>query len=304
MADAPSLYDFLAQFPDDQACWNHLREARWGTGFECPRCRETERWSFIKTRKLFQCNACKYQASVTSGTILQDTKLPLHKWFLAAFFILTTKKGLSTHELARKVGVHQETAWFLHNKLVSVVQTRVGRELFGLVETDETYVGGKRGSVGRRTSKATVVGMVESHEQGAGNLHLVHVENASGAELQPAVRAHVRPGSTVKTDGWQAYWGLDGEYDLDNKTQPSRAQAKEHLPWIHIVFSNLKRVMGGVHTKATREKVQSFLDLFSYRFNHRSDLGRGLEAVLVGFVQAPVLRYEDIKGSGGEFAYY
>lgn len=158
MAELLSLHAYMEKFGTERACWNHLRRARWGPdGFECPRCGETERWGLIETRKLFQCHACRYQCSITAGTIMQDTKLPLTTWFLAARLVLTFKKGISSHELGRQLGVCQETAWYLIQRLCRVVQRSYGRELFGLVEVDETYVGGYRGErkAGRGTTRAT-----------------------------------------------------------------------------------------------------------------------------------------------------
>jgi hypothetical protein len=106
-------------------------------------CNENQHWGFIKTRKRWGCYACGHQCSVTSQTIMQDTKLDLQTWFLAAYVVSTTKKGISSHELARKLDVKQETAGSLQQRLARVVSTPRGRRLFGLVEADETYVGGR-----------------------------------------------------------------------------------------------------------------------------------------------------------------
>lgn len=296
MARLLSVTEFLAMFPNDEACWQHLRQARWGEGFQCPRCGETEHWGFIRTRKLFQCNACQYQASVTAGTIMEDTKLSLTTWFLAAYFVLTTKKGISSPDLARKLGTTQTTAYFLHQKLARVVQRRYGRQLFGLVEVDESYVGGKGNKPGRSTDKPLVVGLVEDKGDSAGNARLVHVPNASKAVLEPVVVANVHRGARVKTDGWASYEDLVHHgYRHEPHVQEHYTQAAENLPWVHILFANLKRVMTGVHTKAAPDKLQSYLDVFTYRLNHRADLGAGLALGLAAMVCTPPARRAEIK---------
>lgn len=305
MVRVPSLVEFMERFSNDDACWHHLRRARWGEdGFTCPRCRNDTHWGFVRTRRLFQCNACGYQCSVTAGTILQDTKLSLRTWFLAAYLVLTMKKGISSHELARKLGVKQTTAWYLKQRLACVVRRRYGRDLFGLVEVDEAYLGGNRGQHrgGRHTTKAVVVGLVEDRDGSAGNLVLQHVDDASSTSIDPVLEAHIdKDHATVKTDGWRSYWALaEKGFDHDMHKLRDRTRAHEVLPWIHLVFSNLKRVMRGVHTKASKGQLQDYLDLFAYRFNHRTRLGDGLDAGLEGLVCTGPATRDELKA--GELA--
>lgn len=310
MARLLSLPEFMERFGTEQACWNHLRRARWGEdGFRCPRCEEAEDWGFIETRDLFQCRACRYQCSITAGTIMQDTKLSLVTWFLAARFVLTFKKGISSHELARQLGVKQETAWYLIQRLSCVVKRRYGRELFGLVEMDETYVGGydahEDGGGGRSKSKATVVGIVESKDNSAGELVLRQIPSASRAELDPVLKQSVeREGSRVKTDAWPAYKNLAERTGFEHEmVRTSGRAAHEVLPWIHVVFGNLKRVIRGVHTKASRGQLQDYLDLFCYRFNHRDDLQGGLDTGLERLVSSKPVRRRELRAGDSAVAY-
>lgn len=288
------LQAFMEKFGTEDACWTYLREARWGQqGFQCPRCAETEHWGFIRTRKLFQCHGCGYQCSVTAGTIMQDTKLSLVTWFLAARLVLTMKKGITSHELGRQLGVKQETAWYLVRRLCRVVKRAYGRLLFGLVEVDETYVGGNRGKEGQ-PFKPLVVGMVEDKQGSAGDLVLSHVAGRGADSIDWELARHVdRDCSVVKTDGWKSYWGLAERTGFQHEMHKLEAPGSAHevLPWVHIVFSNLKRVLRGVHTKASRGQLQGYLDLFAYRFNHRADLAGGFERGLCGLVSSkPVVR--------------
>lgn len=310
MARLLGLHEYMERFGTEQACWNHLRTARWGEdGFTCPRCGEDEAWGLIETRKLFQCHACRYQCSITAGTIMQDTKLELRTWFLAARLVLTMKKGISSHELARQLGVSQETAWYLIQRLSCVVKRAYGRRLFGLVEVDESYVGGKRPQAqqGRSRAKAPVLGVVEARERSAGNLVLAHVPNVGAEAIDAALEASVdKDRAVVKTDGWKAYWSLAERTGFEHemvKVGHREESAHELFPWIHVVFGNLKRVIRGVHTKASRGQLQDYLDLFAYRFNHRADLQGGLDRALGGLVSSKPVTREGLKAGESAMVY-
>lgn len=120
----PSIWEFLELYDREEVCWQEIRQARWGEdGFRCPRCGEEERWSFIQTRDLFECNECSYQASVTSGTIMQDTKLDLRDWFLAAYLDAASGQRLHASELATTLGTGRDTAGALLDRLRTAVET-------------------------------------------------------------------------------------------------------------------------------------------------------------------------------------
>jgi transposase-like protein len=297
MSDLPGLLTFYDTYGTEDACWNRLRTARWGQdGFTCPACQETEHWGFIQTRKLFQCHACGKQTSVTSGTILQDTKLDLVTWFLAAYLVYTTKKGLSSYDLARKLEVSQTTAYYLQQKLCHAISEQRGRHLFGLVEADEAYIGPKGTTDGRGTEKETILGMVENRGKHAGQLRLRHVPSAHKANLQPPIPEHVEPGATVRTDGWKGYHELEAEgVEHEVIIQGDPKNAMEILPWAHIVFGNLKRVIGGTHAKVSDRVLQAYLDLFAYRFDHRGFLGRGVERGLDSLASSKPVRWVDLQ---------
>lgn len=297
MDDPPSLLDFYDAYETEDACWTQLRQARWGEDdFTCPECGEEEHWGLIETRRLFECYECGRQTSVTAGTILQDTKLDLRTWFMAAYLLVTAKKGMSTPDLARKVDVSEKTAWYLSHKILEVLGKEQAKELFGVVEADETFLEGEGEEGGRASNEQMVVGVVERDEEGEGlgRLALRHIPRASKEELHGCVEDHVVEGSRVRTDGWQPYRGLE-EHTHVRLPESEGLGPGRQLPGIHIVFSNLKRVMKGVHTHASDGKLQSFLEAFAFRFNHREDLMGGVERVLEGLVEAGPVTYEEVR---------
>lgn len=299
-SDLPGLIRFLEEFPDEQTCWEHLRDARWPTGFVCPMCGEDEDWTFLEKRERWHCYPCGHQASVTSQTVLENTNLDLRTWFLGAYLVFTIKKGISSHELARKLEIHQESAWYMKQRL-SLIAGPYARRLFGVVEVDEAYIGGVRGETekGRSTAKAPVVGAVEDKGDSAGSLMIMHVDNARGETIDPVVEDSVDRDALVRTDGFAAYHGFAErtgyEHEMTNLSQVQEA-AHEVFPWIHVVWSNLKRFLGGVLTKASRAHLQDYLDLYQYRFEHRSCLEKGLAQGLAGLALVPRVTRRQLKG--------
>jgi transposase-like protein/Zn ribbon nucleic-acid-binding protein len=306
--DLPGILSFLQRFPDEDTCWDHLRKSRWPDGFTCPMCSEDEDWIFLEARELWHCYECGHQTSVTSQTILENTNLDLQTWFLAAYLVFTTKKGLSSYELARNLEVHQETAWYLQQRL-ALIAGPYARRLFGIVEIDESYIGGKRDAEtkGRSTAKAPVFGAVEDKDDSAGELVLEHVDNAQAETIDPHVDEHIaKDKATVRTDGLTTYRHLGKRTGHDHELVHLANQdeeAHEIFPWIHTVWGNLKRVLSGVHTKASRAQLQGYLDLFSYRFNHRAKLIEGVQKALRGLVQAGRVTREQLKGGAAAKLY-
>jgi transposase-like protein len=297
MTNPPGLLDFYERYGDEDACWQRLRQARWDEqGFTCPNCGEDEHWGPIQTRKLFQCHECGKQTSVTAGTILQDTKLDLTTWFLAAYLVYTAKKGISSYDLARKLGTSQKTAYYLQQKLCSAISEQRGRHLFGLVEADDAFVGPASNTQGRGTDKETVLGLVENREEQAGQVRLRHVPDGRNKSLQPPIQEDVQEASQVRTDNFRGYWSLHERGVEHDIVQPEdSADMMSVLPWVHIVFGNLKRVLNGTHAKVSDRALQAYLDVFCFRFNRRGFLGQAVEEGIGALVSSrPVLR-DDLR---------
>ena len=200
MKTPTTLLDVQAMFPDEEACWKHLRRMRWPRGFVCPRCGHRKSYP-VAERRLEQCRACRYQASLTAGTIFHKTRVPLQIWFLGIFFVARHKKAISALQFQRDTGLGSyRTAWLLLHKLRSNLKPRAGFRLRGLVEADETYLGAsrERGVVGRRVVGKSIVGIaVEQREHTAGKVRLTVLEGVSFNDLGPFVRGVIdgRPSS-------------------------------------------------------------------------------------------------------------
>ena len=268
-----TLLEFADQFPDEEACWSYVQSVRWPEGFRCPRC-ETVDASYLERRRLFQCAQCRYQASVTAGTIFHGTRTPLRKWFLALFFFARHKQSISALQLQRDVGLGSyQTAWTMLHKLRSTLFRRTGQLLKGTVEADEAFVGGPRpGKRGRGAANKTIVAvLVERRENTAGSAALVTVPDGSWSSLGPAVRGVVEGKNvTVVTDDWSGYRPLAAQ-GLDHRpeTQGSPERAGELLPWAHVVISNLKAWLLGTFRGVSHKHLHRYLQEFSYRFNRR-----------------------------------
>lgn len=267
-----TLLEFQTQFPDETSCWTYLREARWPRGFQCPRC--GERGShFLTTRRLEQCRHCRYQSSVTAGTVLHGTRVPLRVWFLGVFFLARHKQSISARQFQQDSGVGSyQTAWTLLHKLRSALAADAWPRLKGRVEADEAYVGGHcPGQAGRGVGKTGVAIVIERRKRAAGLARLVVIPRATTAVLTSFVHASIDPPeSVVFTDAWNAYTALR---DLGIRHRPRKAghrrESVRDLPWAHTVFGNLKNWLRGTFHGVSPKHLQRYLDEFTYRLNRR-----------------------------------
>ncbi len=271
--DGPkTLMEFMEMFKTEDDCRKALYNHRWPEGFSCPRCSHKKAWT-IKSRPLYECAACGYQVSVTAGTIFHRTRVGLKEWFLAIYLLASTKKPLSAAELARQLGIAPQTAWTMRHKIMRAMARGEGELMLrGLVEMDESYIGGKRtGPRGRGAEGKTPVAVLAG-ERASGGLSLAHmqvVESAGGHCLSQAALRSIEAGSTIKTDGLGVYRRLAGlGYDHEPRVLGG-SKAHELLPQVHLVISNFKRWILDVFHGVSAKHLQSYLDEFCYRLNRR-----------------------------------
>ena len=281
MEDYPrTLEEFEGRFVTEQACREYLMQLRWPRGFACPRC-GGQRARPSRRRGLLRCGQCDYQASLTAGTIFQDTRLPLRTWYRAMWWVTSQKTGASALGLQSILGLGSyRTARALLHKLRRAM-VRPGRErLTGRAEVDETFVGGEEEGVrGRQTlKKALVVIAAEEDGAGIGRIRMKRIRRASKQQLHGFIQEAVEPDSTIHTDGWEGYVGLEalGYRHEYNFVATSSQSASELLPRVHRVAALLKRWLMGTHQGAvSREHLDYYLDEYTFRFNRRRSRHRG-----------------------------
>src|SRR5579863_4172355 len=281
MEDYPrTVLELEDRFSTEEACRDYLVQLRWPDGFVCPKCEAHGGWS--ATRGRFICSACRHQASVTAGTIFQDTHKPLRLWFRAIWHVTSQKNGASAISLQQVLGLGGYlTAWTWLHKLRRAM-IRPGRDrLRGRVEVDETFVGAEGTGPGRRHlgCKALVVIAAEENGRGIGRIRMARISDATRATLHDFVKQSVEPGSAVHTDGLRAYAGLDASgytHNVSVLQGKGEDAAVKLLPRVHSVASLLKRWLLGTHQGAVSlEHLDYYLDEFTFRFNRRRSRSRG-----------------------------
>jgi transposase-like protein len=271
--------EFEVRFSTEEACREYLWQLRWPKGIVCPRCQGTKTWPHGEV--LRRCSVCDYQISVTAGTVFQDTHKPLTMWFRAMWYVTSQKNGGSALGMQRVLGLNSyQTAWAWLHKLRRAM-VRPGRDrLTGWVEVDETYLGGlEEGVPGRQLGdKALIVVAAQADSNRIGRIRLRAIPDASAESLHPFVKDCIEPGSTVHTDGWKGYHGLD-QLGYDHEVTVLRGRLKDAgklLPRVHLVVSLLKRWLVGTHQGAVSHKhLPYYLDEFTFRFNRRRSRSRG-----------------------------
>lgn len=289
-----SLPAFLERFGTDAQCANALFKARWGGRFECPEC-GCGSHCLIEGRRLYQCTACRHQASVTAGTIFHGTHLPLRKWFLAMHLLSQGKHSISALELKRQIGVSYETAWNVKHKLMHVMLEREqGRILSERIEADDAYMGGERhgGKRGRGApGKAPLLAAVQtsSEEEPADRkvlyLKVQAVPNFRSRTIKRWAQGGLAPSSTVLTDGMPSFNAL-AEVVRNHLPQEMeggwRSARHPAFKWVNTILGNLKGNIVGLCRWVSAKHLPRYLAEFQWRFNRRFHL----EAILDRLIHA------------------
>lgn len=275
--------EFLAQFPNETDCWQYLIAIRWPEGYVCLQCHSQKYW--LTSKHKIHCSACGKEFSITSGTIFQESKKPLLLWFHIMWWVVAQKTGASAHNLKDFMGFGSyETAWLWLHKLRRAM-VRVSREkLTGVVEVDETYIGGEEIGTGKQgrgaEEKSLVVVATECIGKQIGRVRFKIIADASGENLMSFIKDNVESGSTVITDGWSGYTSLSQikEYEhIEKVISGSGKQAHDLLPHVHMVASLVKRWINGTHQgKISAKHLEYYLDEFAFRFNRKLSTHRGL----------------------------
>ncbi len=280
MEDYPkNMTEFIKRFDSEEACRKYLFELRWPDGFECPKCKGGEFWPMKSRSGLLLCGQCRRQVSVTAGTIFQDSRLPLKKWFHAMWYLTSQKNGTSALGLQRVLGFGSyQTAWAWLHKIRRAMVRPVRDRLSGVVEVDETYVGsahpGKQGH--GAVGKYLVLIAAKQDGRGTGRIRLAHIGDASGQSLGDAIKESVEQGSTILTDGWSGYSRLSS---LGYKHQIVRREGcvgESLLPRCSSVAISLNSwLLGTRQGSFGGNHLRYYLDEFTFRFNRRASHSHG-----------------------------
>lgn len=274
-----NIIQVYKQFPTDESCIAHLEAVRWQGKPKCPYCNSLRVTKTLKGER-YHCNACNTSFSVTVRTIFHKTKIDFQKWFLAISLVLNAKKGVSARQLARDIEVNKNTAWLMLMRIRKAVREQ-GDLLEGIVEADETYIGGKnrnkhkdkktKGGQGRSTKDKTPVFGVLAR---GGEVRAQKVSDVSARSLQALINTNVKKGAHMMTDEWGAYTGLENKKFKHSKVNHGKGQyvmGVAHTNTIESFWSLLKRGIIGQYHHVTARYLDAYVDEFCFRYNKRKD---------------------------------
>ncbi|HEX4007040.1 MAG TPA: IS1595 family transposase [Acidobacteriaceae bacterium] len=303
MTDSVNLCALIEQFGSEEKCRAYLEALRWPNGIHCPRCL-SDKTSQITKRNQFDCDACRYQFSVTAGTIFNDSHLPLWKWFLCVYLLCESRKGMSANQIKRTLGISYKTAWYLCHRVRAAMKEVNPEPLDGILEMDETYVGGKyRGPEAqrhRRDNKEIVVGI----RQRGGELRFFHAEDVKSGTLAKYIKENVSPeAEIICTDELTSYPKAVRESGLKN----IKHRTVNHWEGVYVdgnittnsiesAFSLLKRGVVGTWHKISAKHLEAYLDEMTFRFNNRKNPYM-FRDTLIKLIEASALEYKKLTAA-------
>lgn len=298
-----TLQQAIIYFADADNCMNFLTQMRWPNGVECPIC-ESKELSYLSTRRIWKCKACKKQFSIKVGSIMEDSPIGLDKWLAGIWLIANAKNGISSYEIHRGLGITQKSAWFLLHRIRKAMQNGSLGKLSGHVEVDETFIGGlarNRHSNKRKhegtggAGKVAVMGLLERN----GEVRAHVIANTRMDTLQPHVARNVEQGANVYTDAYVSYNGLESQYihSVINHAE-TYVQGNVHTNGIENFWSLLKRMIRGTYVSVEPFHLFRYLDEQSFRFNTRkgTDADRFVKAAAA--LTGKRLTFDELIGKG------
>ncbi len=293
-----NLAELIERFGSEDRCHEYLEELRWPDGVRCPRC-DSDKISRIAKRRQFDCDGCRYQFSVRVGTIFHDSKLPLWKWFLAVYMMGESKKSISANQLKRMLGVSYKTAWYLCHRIRAAMKDEGAELLSGIVEADETYIGGKLGGFAnkkeaarhRRDNKAVVVGAV----QRGGRVRLRVIPDTRSESIKSFLRDVVADDAeAIYTDSHRSYRGIGDEntrHEWVDHSADEWVRGQIQTNTVESVWSLFDRSVIGAYHKLSHKHLAAYLDEAAFRWNNRDNAFLFRDTIL-RLVEADSLPYK------------
>jgi transposase-like protein len=306
-----NLVDLAQQFSSEDKAREFLEKKRWPEGPVCPHCGEIgNAYKLTPTTKgkthvrkgVWKCAACRKEFTVTVGTIFEDSHIPLNKWLLAYHLLCASKKGMSAHQLHRMLGVTYKSAWFMAHRIrYTMSQEPLSSKLKGVIEADETFIGGKMKGKGRyaaRQKKAPVVALVERN----GKARSFHFDNVTAKNLRPIVKEHIERGASLMTDDSGLYASMRGHFSSHDVVTHSageyvRREGKKvvHTNTVEGFFSILKRGVFGTYHHVSRQHLHRYLSEFDFRYNAREVSDGERTSLAIDSSAGKRLKYRDSK---------
>lgn len=321
--DFNSLIQLMEYFSDEKDCIRYLQHRRWNGKPVCPHCGHEEAYSFSDGIR-FKCKDCKRQFTVKVGTFFENSKLPLRKWFIAAYLLTSHKKGISSYQLAKDIDIGQRSAWFLLQRLRHAlgIENDSEEQLEGVVESDETFVGGKNKnrhkdkkipkSQGRSfKDKTPILGLMQRGEgvkksngktkwDKISKVKAIVIPDTSGDTIKPVIDKVVKKGSVLMTDEWTAYNGMNKDYDhrIVNHGARQYVSGDTYTNTVEGFWTGVKRSYVGIYHVLSRKHLQRYADEFAFRYNTR-DMSEGARFDFAMSLKAGPLKYKELIGNFG-----
>ena len=306
-----NLRELITSMPDEDTCRKYLMKERWNGVIVCPYC-SCERVTVIEGGKRFKCNHkdCRKNFSVTVGTIMEASKIPICKWLTAIYLVTAHKKGISSYQLGRDLGVSQKSSWFMLHRIREMLRAKENVMLDNIVEIDEVYIGGKVGNMSKSkraklreegntyNTKTMVMGMIER----GGDLKLIPIGQSNNQiAIQPAVKNNVNSEAVVITDSLGSYTGLDKTFAahevVKHREQEYVREGNIHTNTIEGAFSLLKRSIIGIYHQVTPKHLPRYCDETMFRYNLRKMKDADRFTYSIGKITGRLTYKDLIKGA-------
>ena len=308
-----NLHELIATMPDEKTCREYLAKQRWEDGKPiCPYCGHGKCYVIENSRR-YKCGSpsCYKKFSVTVGTIFEASNIPLNKWFMAIYLIGSHKKGISSYQIAKDIGVSQKCGWFMLHRIRELMRVKIDVKLDNIVEIDEVYMGGKVGNMSKRKrtmlreagltlkTKTMVMGMVER----SGNLKLIALgKDNSNFVLQPVIKENVDKDAVVISDSHGGYFGLNDHFAaheiVNHKDNEYVRDSVFHTNTIEGAFSHFKRSIYGIYHQCSVKHLSRYCDETMFRYNLRKMTDTERFNLSLTQIEGR-LKYKDLKAFKG-----